>query len=142
MTMLLMTLIDTNKNSCKFYAIHQNHAWYGRIGSSPRTAFLKDDPATMKIKKGKKGYVTTIPVSIPSQLAPYNKIKFFRLEGRSLVAYGYLNGFYRPLGMSFTDEQVKDIVSKYGQPSGDPYGDGSYTPVSWFNRWNNGCVTP
>jgi len=143
--MYLMTCIDGGKNSCKFYAMLGKEAWYGRLGTSPRSAILKEPMATVKTKKGKKGYATTIPVLIPTSLAPYNQIKFFRLEGVSLVAYGYLNGFYRPLGLSFTDEQVEDIVSKYGSPSTilrPPVSVSVSSQLSWFNRWNDGCVIP
>ena len=133
--MYLMTCIDNQKNTCKFYAILGKEAYYGRIGSEPRKAFLREDPATVKRKKGKKGYVTTIPVSIPAKHSPYNLIKFFRLEEGKFVAYGYLNGFYRPLGMEFTDVQLDELFDRFGDRLAN-------VKLRWLHRWNNQCVTP
>ena len=131
--MYFMTCISETKNTCKFYAIHGQEAFYGRIGIHPRKASLREDPSLVKTKKGKKGYVTTIPVSIPADLQPFNLIKFFRLEGGKFVAYGYLDGFYRPLGMEFNDEQLNDLFDRFGSKN-------ATVQLRWLIRWNNQCV--
>tara|TARA_B100000963_G_C22465386_1_gene597654 strand:- start:99 stop:464 length:366 start_codon:yes stop_codon:yes gene_type:complete len=101
--MKTLTFIDPRNNNCKVYHINGTSSLYGRIGCTMRSGVVKHDTESKKISKG---YQKTMLVCIPYELAPYNKIKMFRYSNREWVAYGYLNGYYRPLGFTFNSDQI------------------------------------
>lgn len=102
-----LTFIDPKNNNCKVYFIDDDfNSLYGRIGCTMRSGVVEGNTLRSKMRKG---YQKTKLVQIPSNLAPYNEIKMFRHNGTSWVAYGYLNGYYRPLGMDFSTEQMSQF---------------------------------
>ena len=117
-----LTLIDPKSNACKVYHIDGGSSLYGRIGCTMRKGVVKSDT---KYKKERKGYVRTILVNIPSDYDVFSQIKMFRYERGTWVAYGYLNGYYRPLGMNFSNEQMVQFAT--------------FGPKS-FNSWNWGAI--
>ena len=104
--MTTLTFIDPKNNNCKVYHINGTSSLYGRIGCTMRSGVVKGDTESKKIGKG---YRRTMLVSLPQRFGVYAQIKMLRYENGTWQGYGYLDGYYRPLGFSFTSEQVQQF---------------------------------
>ena len=105
--MTTLTFIDPKNNNCKVYHINGGSSQYGRIGCTMRSGVVKSDTESKKVRKG---YRRTKIVSLPQSFGVYAQIKMLRYENGTWQGYGYLDGYYRPLGFSFTSAQVEQFV--------------------------------
>ena len=104
--MTTLTFIDPQNNNCKVYHINGGSSQYGRIGCTMRSGVVKHDTESQKLRKG---YRRTRVVSLPHSFGVYAQIKMLRYENGSWVGYGHLDGYYRPLGFTFTSAQVEQF---------------------------------
>ena len=104
-----LTFIDPKNNNCKVYHIDGTSSLYGRIGCTLRNGVVKSDTERSKLRKG---YVRTMLVRIPHNLAPYNAIKMLRWNAQKQVwvGYGCFQGYYRPLGFEFDPSQAEQFA--------------------------------
>lgn len=104
--MTTLTFIDPKNNNCKVYHINGTSSLYGRIGCTMRSGVVKSDTESKKVRKG---YRRTMIVSLPQEFGVYAQIKMLRYENGTWQGYGYLDGYYRPLGFTFTSAQVEQF---------------------------------